>query len=125
MYKELQEKVIAEYNINIVENSTCWNRMHAHCEDGSKRICKWKQAESYISLYDLLHEIGHIETWKRGMKRCEEESIAILWQNNKIKELGLPLKRKYAQQYKDYVAMTYMRGIRRGLKAKIKTKLYM
>lgn len=124
MYKELQRKVIDKYKIVIVENSTCWQRMHAHCQDGSRRICKWKPAESYKALYDLLHEIGHIETWKRGLARAEDESLATIWANNKIKELGLPLKRKYANQYKDYIAMTYRRGLRRGLKQKIKGRLY-
>ena len=124
MYKEIQAKVIQEYKINIVENSKCWRRMHAHCSDGSRRICKWRPAESYIALYSLLHEIGHIETWKKRMKRAEEESVATLWANQEIKKLGLKLKRKYCQQYKDYIAMTYRRGLRRGLKKRIKSKLY-
>jgi hypothetical protein len=125
MYIDLQNKVIADYKINIVQNSTCWRRMHAHCSDKSRRVCKWKQAESYNALYDLLHEIGHIETWKSSMKRAESESAATLWANKKIKELGLPLKRKYCNRYKEYIAMTYQRGLRRGLSKRIKSKLYM
>lgn len=123
MYKELSEQMISKFNINIVQQSTCWSRMHAHC-DGTRRICKWIPAESYRSLYDLLHEIGHIETNKAGMKRCEQESEATLWANAHIKELGLPLKRKIINKFKKYIRRTYDRGIRRGLSKRIKSKLY-
>ena len=124
-YIALQNKVISDFNVVIVPNSDCWSRMHAHCKDGSRRICKWKQANSYSSLFDLLHETGHLETWTTTLKRCESESLATKWAINKLRKLGLPIKRKKTQAYKDYIAMTYQRGVRRGLTKKVKSKLYM
>ena len=125
MYKELQDKVIQDYKVIIVTDSKCWSRTHAHCNDGTRRVCKWKQVESYPATLELFHEIGHLETDKSGMKRAEQESEATIWGINKMKEFGLPIKRKYANQYKDYVRMTFDRGVRRGLKKNIKSKLYM
>ncbi len=125
MYLELENKAIQDFKAVIVVDSKCWSRMHAHCSDGSRRICKWKPKESYISLFELLHEIGHLETDKKGMKRAEQESEATKWQLAKMKECNLPIKRKYLRQYKDYIRMTYDRGIRRGLSKRIKSKLLM
>lgn len=124
-YIALQNETIKKYNAVIVPDSKCWSRMHAHCKDGSRRICKWKQANSYSSLFDLLHEIGHLETFTTALKRCEEESQATQWAIKRLKETGLPIKRKKAHVYKDYIARTYQRGVRRGLQKRVKSKLYM
>ena len=124
-YIALQNEAIKRYNAVIVQNSECWSRMHAHCKDGSRRICKWKQANSYSSLFDLLHEIGHLETWTTALKRCESESLATKWAIERLKEMGLPIKRKKTQAYKDYIARTYQRGLRRGLQKRVKSSLYM
>ena len=114
-YKEIQDKAVKDFNITIVINSKCYSRTRAHC-DGSRRICKWKQAESYKSTFTLFHEIGHIETDIKGMKRCEQESEATKWAINEFRKIGLPIKRKVINAYKDYIRMTYNRGVRRGLK---------
>jgi hypothetical protein len=124
-YIALQNEAIKKFNAVIVQNSECWSRMHAHCKDNSRRICKWKQVNSYSSLFDLLHEIGHLETWNTALKRCESESQATKWAIERLKEFGLPIKRKKAQAYKDYIARTYQRGVRRRLQKKVKSKLYM
>jgi hypothetical protein len=123
MYIELAKKLIEDYKVTIVQDSKCWQRVHAHT-DGTRRICKWKLADSYASLYLLLHEIGHLETDKPRMKRCEQESEAVKWSHQKLKELGLPVKRRYAFSYKRYVRRTWERGIRRGLSKHIKSSLY-
>ena len=122
-YIEIQNKEIKLWNITNDKNSTCWSRTHAHC-DGTRRICKWKQANSYISLFTLLHEIGHIETDKKGMKRAEQESCATKWAVLRLKSLNIPIKRKVVSKYKAYTLTTYNRGLRRGLKKRIKSKLY-
>jgi hypothetical protein len=121
-YTKTQEELIRQYNIKHLPNSTCRKRTHAHI-DGSRRVCKHHIKESYTSLFTLLHEIGHIETSKKSMKRCVAESEATLWAIGKLKELGLPIKRKTTQRYKDYIKMTHARGVRRGLKQKV-GKLY-
>lgn len=113
-YLALQKDAIQKHNITIVENSTCWSRVHAHT-DGTRRVCKWKPKNSYASLFTLLHEIGHIETHKSSYKRYEQEYYATTWGVAKMKEYGLPIKRSALQSYKKYIRMTYKRGIRRGL----------
>ena len=123
-YIEIADGEVLKWNINIVFESTCWSRTHAHC-DGTRRVCKWKRVDSYRSLFTLLHEIGHIEANTPGMKRCEEESTATLWAIKRMREIGLPIKRKVTAKYKDYIRMTYERGIRRGLRKRVKTALYM
>jgi len=122
-YLEAQVFEIKHWNITIVENSTCWSRVHAHC-DGSRKICKWRRKNSYKSLFVLLHEIGHIETDVKGMKRCEQESEATRWAVERLRALGIPIKRKILNDYKDYTKRTYERGVRRGLKKKVKSGLY-
>lgn len=97
--------------------------MHAHIKE--RKVCKHHIKESYKSLFDLLHEIGHIETDKSGMKRAEQESEATLWAIQQIRKIGLPVKRKVVDSYKVYIKMTYERGVRRGLTKNIKSKLLM
>jgi len=123
-YRKLQLQEIRKHNVYVIPNSKCWSRTHAHC-DGTRTVCKHFLVNSYGSLFTLLHEIGHIETDVKGMKRCEQETEATLWAINRIKELGLPVKRKVVNSYKRYIRMTYDRGIRRGLSKKIKSKMYM
>ena len=91
MYKELQSEVIQKYKVVIIQDSKCWSRTHAHCTDGTRRICKWKQVESYPATLELFHEIGHLETDKPGMKRAEQESEATLYAINKIKKFLLSI----------------------------------
>ncbi len=122
-YKIIIYNELKTNNINLVIDSKCWTRTHAHI-DGTRRICKLKIADSYASLFTALHEIGHVVTNTKSMKRCEQESYATMWGINRLKELGLPVKRKYVNLYKSYIRMTYSRGLRRGLKKKIKSKLY-
>ena len=122
-YTEIQNELIAKYNVTIVDKSTCWARTHAHCFDGTRRICKWNRAESYASLFTLCHEIGHLETTLKGMLRCEEESLATKWGIAKIKEYGLPIKRRYLNEYKRYIKRAYDRGVRRGMKRRVKSGL--
>jgi Zn-dependent peptidase ImmA (M78 family) len=112
-YLEIQNEVIKKYQIVIVENSTCKSRTHAHC-DGTRRICKWKQANSLQSTFTLLHEIGHIMTKTSKMRRCESEYYATIWALEKCKEYNLIITDKILNLYQDYINRELDRGIRRG-----------
>lgn len=112
-YIEIQNEVIQKYKVVIIENSTCRSRTHAHC-DGTRRICKWKQANSLSSTFTLLHEIGHIMTTTSKMRRCEEEYYATIWALERCKEYDLEVTNKIIQQYQRYINMELDRGIRRG-----------
>lgn len=109
---DIQKEVIAKYRIKIEQNSTCWGRMHAHIKQ--RKICKWKPKKSLQATFDLFHEIGHIETTKSGMRRCEEEYYATEFAIRLFKEYGLTVPEKTAIGYQEYVWMERDRGIRRG-----------
>lgn len=111
-YKEIQEDVIRRYNIKIETNSKCWGRMHAHVRE--RKICKWKPKNSVQATFDLLHEIGHIETTKSGMRRMEAELYATLWACDRCREYGIKIPPKTWEGYRDYIYMERDRGIRRG-----------
>ena len=114
-YIAIQNEVIHKYNIDICDGSKCkndWQRTHAHVKQ--RRVCKWKQTNSLQSTFTLFHEIGHIETTKSNMKRCEEEYHATIWAIEKFKEYGLPVPQKTIKSYQDYIDREMDRGKRRG-----------
>ena len=114
-YIEIQDKVIAEYRIDLCDGTKCkrdWSRTHAHVK--KRRVCKWKRANSIQSTFTLLHEIGHIETTKSYMRRAESEYHATMWAIDKCKELGLDIPHSIIKDYQDYIDMEIDRGKRRG-----------
>lgn len=108
---DIENELIAKYNITIDTNSTCWGRMHVHMKE--RRICKWKPKNSLVALFDLAHEIGHIETNKSTMKRAEEEYYATCFAIDVFKEYGLTVPEKIMHTYQRYILMTLARGKRR------------
>jgi hypothetical protein len=110
---EIQEDLIKKYDIVIVKDSKCWGRTHAHC-DGTRRICKWEPKKSIVSTFALLHEIGHIVTFKGWMKRAEGEFYATQWALERAAELKLEIPDKLITVYQDYIDYTKDRGVRRG-----------
>lgn len=111
-YTDIQNEVVEQYRIKLDENSTCWHRMHAHVKQ--RKVCKWHQKNSIAATFDLLHEIGHIETYKSGMRRCESEYHATVWAIERCKEYGLDIPERIIKTYQDYIDMELDRGMRRG-----------
>lgn len=115
-YKEIQNEVIKKYRVDICDGTRCkdgdWSRTHAHVK--MRRVCKWKQANSVQSTFTLLHEVGHIETTKSGMRRAEEEYHATVWALERCKEYGIEVPAKTIREYQDYIDMEKDRGLRRG-----------
>lgn len=109
--KQIQDEVIKKYRIRINEHSTCRGRMHAHVK--TRTVCKWKQKSSLQATFDLFHEIGHIETTKSCMRRCEEEYYATVFAVNLFKEYGLEIPANTLKVYQDYIYRELDRGIRR------------
>lgn len=113
-YIDIQNEVIRRYKIDICDGTRCeddWSRTHAHVK--KRRVCKWKQANGITSTFTLLHEVGHIETTKSGMRRCEEEFFATVWALDKCREYGLEVPQKIIDSYQNYINIEYDRGIRR------------
>lgn len=112
---DIQNKVIEQYCIDICDGSKCendWRRTHAHVKE--RRICKWKQTNSIVSTFTLFHEIGHVETTKSKMRRCEFEYYATVWAMDKCKEHGLEIPEKVIDTYQNYINTEHSRGSRRG-----------
>ncbi len=114
-YLELQREIIARYDIEICDGTLCrddWHRTHAHVAE--RRVCKWEAKNSVLSTFTLLHEIGHIETSKRTMRRCESEYFATVWALRCAREYGIEIPEKLIDRYQNYIMLEYTRGIRRG-----------
>lgn len=112
---DIQNEVIRRYKIDICDGSKCerdWRRTHAHVK--LRRVCKWKQANSIRSTFDLFHEIGHIETTKSWMRRAESEYYATVWAIQMCREHDLDVPDKILKVYQDYIDMEVERGKRRG-----------
>lgn len=110
-FKDIQESVIKKYNIDLDEYSCCWGRTHAHVKE--RRICKWHPKNSVQSTFELLHEIGHIETTKTSMRRCEEEFYATQWAIDVAEDYNMDIPQKIIDEYQNYIDMELARGLRR------------
>lgn len=116
-YVEIEKEVVKRYNVELCDGSLCsdgdWSRMHAHVK--KRRICKFKFKNSIQTLFDLMHEIGHLETTKSGMRRCEEEFLATRWAIIVLQdEYELDIPQSIIEDYQRYVYMERDRGVRRG-----------
>ena len=111
-FRQIQEDAIKKYRIKLDPCSCCWKRMHAHVRE--RRICKWHFKNSVQATFDLLHEIGHVETTKSGMRRAEEEYFATKWAIERAKEYGMTVPEKTIKEYQEYIDMELDRGKRRG-----------
>lgn len=114
-YIDIQNEVINKYKIDICDGSKCandWYRTHAHVK--KRRVCKWKRKNSIQSTFTLFHEIGHVETTKSNMRRCESEYYATVWAMNEFKEYGLVVPENIIKLYQDYIDREMDRGKRRG-----------
>jgi Zn-dependent peptidase ImmA (M78 family) len=54
-------------------------------------------------VFDMLHEIGHLKTNKKGMKRCEEEFYATQWAIKEMKKYKLKLSDVDKKIFQDYI----------------------
>ena len=111
----IQNEVIAKYKIDLCDGTKCkndWSRTHAHVK--GRRVCKWKQKNSIESTFTLFHEIGHIETKKSWMRRCESEYYATIWAIQMFREYDLEVPAKTIDAYQRYIDREVDRGKRRG-----------
>ena len=60
----------------------------------------------------MLHEVGHLKTNKKGMKRCEEEFYATQWAIKEMKKYKFELDQKDKQIFQNYIWQWRERGIK-------------
>ena len=98
-----------EYNF-IFDNCTT-----AHCYLPEKEIhfplSEFRNPDSR-SLFDLLHEIGHLKTNTKGMKRCEEEFYATQWAIKQMKEYCFDLSPDDKEIFQNYIWQWRETGIK-------------
>ena len=114
-HTEIQADIVKKYRVDLCDGTKCdddWRRTHAHVKQ--RRVCKWKAANSVQSTFTLFHEVGHLETTKAGMRRCEEEYYATVWAIEKCKEYSIEVPEKIIQEYQNYINREHERGVRRG-----------
>ena len=109
---DAQKDVVSKYDIDIDPDSPCWSRMHAHVKE--RRVCKYHPKNSAQATFDLFHEIGHIETTKSNMRRCESEYYATVWAIERCKEYNIQIPMKTIQDYQEYINDELERGLRRN-----------
>ena len=109
-YIELQRTIIEAYGITINECSSCKGRMHAHVK--SRSICKWKPKNSVRATFDLFHELGHIETYTTGLRRCESEYHATKFAIDLCRINGVTIPESIIELYQNYIYLELDRGIR-------------
>lgn len=111
-YTDIQNAIVEKYRIKLDTNSKCWQRTHAHVRE--RRVCKWKQANSFASTFTLLHEVGHIENHRARDRRAEDEYHATVWAIDRCIKYGLEIPENVLKEYQDYIDMEVDRGKRRG-----------
>lgn len=79
---------------------------HPHCFVKEKEIHfpleKFKNPNKR-DIFDMLHEIGHLETNVKGMKRCEEEYYATKWAIEQMKLYKFTLSKTDQLIFQNYI----------------------
>ena len=86
---------------------------HCHLDEKEihyplKRFCDPDNRD----VFDMLHEVGHLKTNKKGMKRCEEEFYATEWAIKEMKKYKFELSQKDKQIFQNYIWQWRERGIK-------------
>lgn len=78
----------------------------SYCELDTKKIFFFNEDwdnPTNETIFTLLHEIGHIKTNTKEMKRCEEEFYATDWAIKEFKKLNLSLSKNRQREYQEYI----------------------
>ncbi len=102
MYTALQNRLIVQYDVIIcdgmIDGHKCQNERYSahrcayHNGSENRRIRNWKQENTVLSTFVLLHEIGHLQ--EHYEYRVEDEYEATVWAMEMCRELHIPIDRK-------------------------------
>lgn len=102
-YMKIQNDIFDEYNKYSVA-PTVANRASAVI--GSNIIIfpiSKRENPDENSIFDLLHEIGHLETNSASMKTVDKEFLATVWAIEKIKEYNIKLSKERKELWQNYI----------------------
>ncbi|MBR5845522.1 MAG: hypothetical protein IKY65_04615 [Rikenellaceae bacterium] len=122
-YIDIQNEIIKKYGVRISAGCPLGCRVRTHAHPRLRQVCKWKPSSSLPSTFTLLHEVGHIETDRAGMRRAEQEYHATVWALERCKEYGLEVPSALIGKYQKYIDQEKARGLRRGGKGYAELKL--
>lgn len=112
-YNEIQHEAVEQYHMKLNPNSSCPERMHVHLN--SRMICKWDYDSTLENTFDLFHEIGHCQTNKPSMRRCEQEYYASIWAVTILRfAYGITIHDGIITRYASYIDMEKANGIKHG-----------
>ena len=117
-YLDLFEKVYLKY---------CTQMIIRMGEDGEGFYCYPFNKEIVIEnrvfmnpddwdVFALLHEIGHVFTTTKIMKRCEQEYYATKWAIGEARKLNFNVPQEYIDVYQNYIWEYREKGIKHGAK---------
>ena len=104
--REVDEVFFDSGKYRLTHNCFCGDSSVAHCHLSLGLIYIDKddyERPTPESLFDLLHEIGHLETNTDGMSRQEEEVFATRWAMDRMKLYDFKLPRKRQKEFEDYI----------------------
>jgi hypothetical protein len=121
VYQEIGKLYLKVYKIKHcpADKCDCWERPHAHTEADDRKICKMPLPKGRYSLFEWLHEVGHIEHPRGGRKReyrSVEEFYATQYAKQEMKNLGIPIPRRMVRDYNQYITDCLERGLKHGMK---------
>ena len=125
-YQQMFGDLVMHHGLEVCFGCTCTtgtyelghSRAHAHVKE--KKICLAAVPKGYPSFFAALHEIGHIVhpqgSYSSSYPRSLAEHNATDWAKKKLRELGIPVRRKVVAKYDAYIGNKVARGLRRGLR---------
>ena len=104
--KEVDEVFFDSGKYRLTHQCFCGDDSVAHCHLGLGLIYQSKSDYENITpetLFDLLHEIGHLESNTDGMTRQEEEFFATQWALERMKLYDFQLPKKRQKEFDEYI----------------------
>lgn len=117
-YQAITDSYLSKFNIRYCpkEVCKCWERPHAHPSE--RLICKIPLPKTRFSLFEFLHEVGHIVHPKGGILddvQVIEEYYATLYAKQEMRKLGIPVPRRMHREYNRYIADCLSNDLKSGL----------
>lgn len=108
--KEIRDEVMQIFfdsgKYRLTHKCFCGDESVAHCHLELGLVFQSKEDFENLTpenLFDLLHEVGHLETNTVGMTRQEEEFFATEWALQRMKLYDFHLPRARQKQFDDYI----------------------
>ena len=108
--KEIQDEVVQVFfesgKYHLTHKCYCGDESVAHCHLELGLVFQSREDFDDLTpenLFDLLHEIGHLETNTEGMTRQEQEYFATEWALKRMKLYDFQLPQKRQREFDEYI----------------------